>query len=360
MVVGMATRTILIMIGALCLATAEDTGEYIEYFATRSLLHAWLYSTDQYPYSYDIHPRLLVKSFNQSQENGTHLTFCCQVSSEETEFAKYNFSIEWHHIDHNSESMLYSILSSNLKVEDTENTIISSINQTQITPEWNITESRTLEWSKLTIHIQRKKDTGYYWCSVKFNDNGTMFVPSTVLNISSVEDIQLQTCKYDNGPIIVNGSESLFSKFRCASGNVETQSNECQPSDQDEMPPSTSTATVEDLNTTTPSETDTVNGTAPSTDNGSTTGEETAETLTDLPTTQETIVTMEITTDSEKEHDDTTQATYAPDTEGPITAEIPRRDQLDKIMLNFIVGKLSHLLSPLPINFLYLYVHSQL
>ena len=346
----MATRTILIMIGALCLATAQDTGpgEYIKYFATRSLLHEWLYSTDQCPYSYDIHPRLLVKSFNQSQENGTDLTFCCQVSSEETEFAKYNFSIEWHHIDHNSESMLYSI-SSKCKVEDIEKTIISSTNQTQITPGWNTTENRTLEWSKLTIHIQQTKDTGYYWCSVKFNDNRTMpFVPSTVLNISSVEDVQLQICKYDNGPIIVNSSESLFSKFRCASDNVETQSNECQPSDQDEIPPSTSTATVEDLNTTTPSE---IGTTAPSeigTENGSTTGEETAEILTDLLTTQETIITVEITTDSEKEHDDTTQATYAPDTEGPTTAETPRRDQLNKIMLNFIVGKLSHLPSPFP------------
>ena len=344
MAVGMATRTILIMIGALCLATAEDTGEYIEYFATRSLLHAWLYSTDQCPYNYDIQPGLVIKSFNQSQENGTHLTFCCQVSSE---FA--NFSINWHH--NSEESMLYSLSS---KVEDIEETIISSTNQTQITtPRRKIKGKRTIVWSKLTRHIQDEKDTGYYWCSVKFYDNGIMsFVPSSVVNISSVEDIQLQICKCDNGPI-VNGS--LFSKFRCASGNVsemETQSNECQPSDQDEMPPSTSTATVEDLNTTTPSEMDTVNGTAPSaigTDNGSTTGEGTAESLTDLPTsTQETIVIVEITTDSEKEHDDTTQATYAPDTEGPTTAEIPRRDQLDKIMLNFIVGKLSHLPSPFP------------
>ena len=305
-------------------------------------MHAWFYSkyTDQCPYNYDVQPGLVIKSFNQSQENCTHVTFCCQVSSE---FA--NFSINWHH--NLEESMLYSLSS---KVKDIEETIIS--NQTQIiTPRRKIKEKRTIAWSKLTRHIQDEKDTGYYWCTVKFNDNDT-FVPSSVVNISLVEDIQLQICKCDNGPI-VNGS--LFSKFRCASGNVsemETQSNECQPSDLDEMPPSTSTATVDDLNTTTPSEIDTVNGTAPSeigTENGSTTGEETAESLTDLPTsTQETIITVEITTDSEKEHDDTTQATYAPDTQGPITAEIPRRDQLDKIMLNFIVGKLSHLPPPFP------------
>ena len=284
-----------------------------------------------------------MKSFNQSQENGTHLTLCCQVSS--TVFA--NFSIQWHHTD-----SMHPLPS---KESDIKNTIIVvPTNQTVMTSIWR-SEGISLVWSKLTIHIE-EKNTGLYWCSVKSNDNGT-FIPSTVLNISSVEDIQLQTCNCDDGPIV---DTSLFSKLHCTYGNVsemEPQSSECQQTDQDKtlMPPSTNTVTVEDLKTTTPSEIDTDNGTAPSeigTDNGSTIEEGTAESLTVLPTklssstTQETTVTVEITTNSEKEHDDTTQVTYAPDTEGPATAETPRRDQLNKIMLNFIVGKLSHLPSP--------------
>ena len=275
-----------------------------------------------------------MKSFNHSLENGTHLTLCCQISSEEITLA--NVSIEWHH------KLEYPLPSRDKDIQDT----VLDVQTEQIVMARN--ESKiSLVWSKLTKHIQKEEETGFYWCSMKLR-NGT-FIQSTVLNISSVEDIQLQTCNCNDGPIV---NSTLFSKFRCTYGNVsemEPQSNECQQVNQDEMPPSTSTATVEDLNTTTPSEIDTVNGTAPSeigTENGSTTGEETAESLT--TGTQETIVTVEITTDSEKEHDDTTQATYAPDTQGPTTAETPRRDQLNKIMLNFIVGKLSHLPSPFP------------
>lgn len=281
-----------------------------------------------------------MKSFNQSQENGTHLTLCCQVS---TVFA--NFSIQWHYTD----SMHLPSKESDIK--DTI-FVVPTSNQTVMTSMWRNESKISLVWSKLTIHIE-EKDTGLYWCSVKSNDSGT-FIPSTVLNISLVEDIQLQTCNCDDGPIV---DSSLFSKLRCTYGNVskmEPQSNECQQADH-KTPPSTNTVTVEDLMTTAPSEIDTDNGTAPSeigTENGNTTGEGTAESLTVLPTklssstTQEMTVTVEITTDSEKERDDTTQATYAPDTEGPATAETPRRDQLNKIMLNFIVGKLSHLPSP--------------
>jgi hypothetical protein len=136
---------------------------------------------------------------------------------------------------------------------------------------------------------------------------------------------------------------------------MEPQSDECTQADQHELSPSTNT--IEDLMTTAPSEIDTDNGTTQSeidTDNGSTTGEGTAESLTVLPTvtelssstTQET--TMEITT--KRDYDDITQATNAPDTDsqGLTTTETLRRDQLDRIMLNFIVGKLPHLLSPPP------------
>jgi hypothetical protein len=225
------------------------------------------YSTDHCLYSYDIQPGPLVKSFNQSLENGTHLTLCCQVSSEETTFA--NFSIQWHY------SSIYPLPSN--KESDIKDTIILQANQTII---WKIDIKKSLVWSKLTTHIQEEKDTGFYWCSV---NNGT-FIPSTVLNISSLEDVQLQTCNCDDKPILDHSLDSiLFSKFPCAYGNIsemEPQSDECKKADQDKLSPSTNT--VEDLMTTAAYEIDTDNGTTQSetnTDNGSTTGEGTAESL---------------------------------------------------------------------------------
>ena len=127
-------------------------------------------------------------------------------------------------------------------------------------------------------HIQKKKDTGFYWCSVKPNDNDTYF-PSTVLNISLLEDIQLQTCNCDDGRIV---DSTLFSELPCASGNVieiDPQSDNCRQPDRDEKP-------HEDITQTT---------------------------------------------------------TNMPDTEGLTTAVTSTRDRLDKIRMSFIISKLPHL-----------------
>ena len=263
-----------------------------------------------------------MKSFNQPSVNGTHLTLCCQVSSEET--AAASFSIQWHH------SSIYPLASN--KTSDIKNTIIGQTAQTIIQ---QIENNTRLVWSKLTTHILEEKDIGFYWCSVKSNDSDT-FIPSTVLNISLLEDIQLQTCNCGDRPII---DSTLFSEFPCATGNVsevDTQSDNCQQGGNKEA--SLSTNVAKDLWTTVPPEIDI--------DNGSTTGQGT-ESLTTLPTelssstTQET--TVEITT--EKVYEDIIHSTNAADTEWPTTAGTSRRDQLDRIMISFTVGKLPH---PLP------------
>ena len=288
-----------------------------------------MYSTciDQCLYRYDIQPGPIVKSFNQSLENGTRLTLCCQVSSEGTTVT--NFSIQWHY-------WTYPFPSN--KSSDIENTIIAPTNQSTMVSTWKIeNNTRLVVWSKLSTHIQRKKDTGFYWCSVKPNDNDTYF-PSTVLNISFLEDIQLQTCNCDDGPIV---DSTLFSKLPCASGNVteiDPQSDNCQQPDRDKKPPSTNRA--EALMITTPPEVNKYNE--------STTGEGTTGTLMTSPTKLPSSTTMTHTTTveitNEKAYEDITQTTTnMPDTEGLTTAVTSRRDRLDKIVMSFIIGKLPHL-----------------
>ena len=200
--------------------------------------------------------------------------------------------------------------------------IINQTNQTIIL--WQTVHNTRLVWSKLTTRIQNENDLGFYWCSIKPTESNS-FILSTVLNVSLLEDIELQTCNCGDGPIV---DSTLFSEFPCVNGTVsevDAQSDICPQGNNKKTPLSTNVA--KGVWTTVPAEIDI--------DIGSTTGEGT-ESWTSLPTelpsstTQET--TLEIMTKTTAAYEDITQATNAADP----------RDQLDTIIISFTVGKLPH------------------
>ena len=260
----------------------------------------------------------MTKSFNQSiASNDTLLILCCQVSSK---LNAPDFVIQWH------QSATIPIATN--KTSANENTAIEETDRAEMT-----VNSRKIVWSKLRIDTltYKESDGGYFWCSVN-NDNNT-FIPSYVLNISSIENVQLQTCGCDDGLIVVDNTQ-FYS--RCANSDVhiinDIQSDKCPQGEDGKL--SQSTNATEDLWTTASSQID-IN-------NGSTIQE--VKGLTTLPTKapnndKSTTHHTNVQITNEKIYEDITQATSAADTKWLTTAETSKKGQLESVMMSFTIGK---------------------
>ena len=192
----------------------------------------------------------MTKSFRQQQtDSGSPvLILCCQVSSA----LRTDFSIQWHY----SIFQLPSDKKSDIK--DTIINIDQANKQYSIDVKRATLAGRTRVWSQLRVNEfdHKGEENGYFWCSV--NSSGLITEtsnPSTVLNISSTDNMQLQTCSCGNGP--ANMSIGL-SVLRCADGGINTdviiaQDNTCPQTSQ-------VTSTMEDLWTTVSSEQESQDG----------------------------------------------------------------------------------------------------
>lgn len=264
--------------------------------------------------------------------NDTQLILCCQVSTEPKPDIP-DFSIQWHY-----SSIFPKIIN---KTSDT------AVDYGQIHMNNTATFSRKTVWSKLTVDFKLGHTEGYYWCSVNINDT---FYPSGVLNISTVAEIRLQACTCGDGPVTDN---TQFSKFLCANSDFKKISDTCPHGDTGETTQATSVAN--DLRTTIPydigknntttthevTESSTTSSTEVSTNNNSTNHHTSMEITTETSNNNKSTthhIDMQITT--ENSYEDITQATNVADTEGLTTAETLEKDQLDRIMMSFTIGKL--------------------
>ena len=303
----MATLTLLIVVGLLCLGAAEDAGNVTQKYDCL--------------YRFDIQPAPVSKASNlSSTSNGSLLTLCCQVSTEQNET---DFSIDWHH----------SPTSPISKTGNSENNnIVTNSDEYKIETNETIINSKKTVWTKLIVtSFDQKGDNNYFWCSV----NSTI---SNTLNISSVDGIPLQSCNCSDGPITIDDDSSLY----CADNNTSIitidgqSSNEC--SQENIETPSQPTRAIQ-----TP--TMFVSADNEREKNRSTTQEVTKSLTTtstevankDTSTTHK--ITVEMTTVSTKRADvETTQATNEVETEWSTIAERSERAERDRIITIFIIG----------------------
>ena len=270
-------------------------------------------------YSYEIQPGPVM---NLGPANSSRLTLCCQVSSTQN---ATDFSIQWHQS---------SKFPTDVSIRDS-GTILVSDEHPPETKE-NTTNKKKIVWSKLTVDDY--KDNAYYWCSVKitFSDSD-ISNPSTVANITFFNDTQIQTCNCGDGPA---QNVRLSSKLRCAESNatVTEASDENDVCQYDDIhKPTAAESTVTTVTTSDSSDIDETNG---STTTRKVTESSTTLFMAELSKSTNHETTVETTTEIDGYKDTTTQAASSADTEIWLTtAESSKRDEIERIMLIFTVGK---------------------